>query len=395
MFELDRTQTVVEVVLDDETVDASLPIEGAKVVPTSSSRGTFQGAPIEIVKISPGSGVTDYVTHESNFSYSTFGIHIGQDDRLTFLGVDQTVIVSLIDCRESSPTVGVEVTVSMKVSPDRMIVIPRGVAHTLDGLDGVVTRDEPVWFCGDSPDWHLDNDLVSFGRTGTRHPVIQECNQPIPLAACLLISRMSQRVNSTTHAAYAARYNLKFTDGDRYVLVRPSWVSEGSGHNGDTEWVDENRYALTGPESFTIVPTTDSCTSDFLRLRLDDLDESWSVHPRSHRKITWLGGEGEFSVELLSEDGVSVVYASDPTVHVNIPPGTWYRYSGSGTAVLRSEQLRLVPDPQRDVGPDIESRSERPQGSLDRPVAPEGGWTFMPGSVANLLARKESELVPN
>lgn len=392
MYELQRTHEVVEVVLDDETTSVDLPIDGAAVVPTHASTGTFQGAAVEIVKISPGTGVTDYVTHEADFEYSTFGIHIGQDDRLTFLGVDQLVVVSLIDCREHSATVGLEVRVSMRVDPRRMIVIPRGVAHTLDGLDGVVTRDEPVWYSGDSPDWHLDNDLVSFTRTGATHPVVQTCEQPMPHEACLLVSRMSQRVNTTTHAAYAARYQVRFTDGARYVMVRPQWArAEGEGAVDDS-FVDENRYALTGPESFTIVPSTDSCTSDFLRLRMDGLDETWTMHPRSHRKITWLGGEGDFAVELWTAEGPVVVQAADPTVHVNIPPATWYRYRGTGTALLRSEQQRLVPDGDLLAGPDIETTAE-PAAPHPDLAEPADGWAFMPGSVANLLARKETELV--
>lgn len=54
--------------VDDSVIEMDLPIYGAKISPTVSSKGSFQGAPIEIVKISCGSGVTDYVTHESTLS---------------------------------------------------------------------------------------------------------------------------------------------------------------------------------------------------------------------------------------------------------------------------------------------------------------------------------------
>lgn len=394
MYQVDRCcpNAVARVIVEDSINEMALPIDGAEVVPTMSSRGTFQGAPIEVVKISSGSGVTDYVTHETDFSYSTFGIHIGQDDRLTFLGVSQCVEVSLIDCRDDSPTAGLEVVVSMTVSPDRMIVIPKGVAHTLDGLDGVVTRDEPVWYAGDTPDWHIDNDLVSFPVSSRQHPVVTTCDRPLPHDASLLISRMSQRVNATTHAAYMSRFSIKFDDGERYVLIRPDWASQDNGTAESSPMVGENRYALTGPESFTIVPTTDSCTSDFLRLDMDAVDGSWTRHPRSHRKITWLGGEGAFAVEIADDSaGTSMVQAASPTLHVKIPPGTWYRFVGSGTAVLRSEQERTLPDLEVDAEPDIETA---PEGVLPRSrPEPDGGWTYMPGRLTNLLARKESEMV--
>ena len=39
------------------------------------------------IKLSSSEGpqISDFVTHERGFEYSTAGIHIGQDDRLTFL----------------------------------------------------------------------------------------------------------------------------------------------------------------------------------------------------------------------------------------------------------------------------------------------------------------------
>lgn len=379
--------------VDDSVIEMDLPIYGAKISPTVSSKGSFQGAPIEIVKISCGSGVTDYVTHESNFKYSTYGIHIGQDDRLTFLGVSQKVEVSLIDCRKDSPTVGTETTITMRVSPDRMIVIPRGVAHTLDGLDGVVTRDEPVWYSGETEDWHVDNDLVSFPNTAEEHPLVTVCDKPLPQSASLLISRMSQKVNTFTHAAYSARYRVSFKNGIKYMMVRPNWASKDSGRPNNDSLIGENRYAMTGPESFTIVPNTDSCTSDFLRIDLNQKELTWTRHPRSHRILTWLGGDsGNYGVEVFTAKGPQVFYAADPTIHVNIPPNTWYRLIGSGIAVLRSEQKRIAPDPNSKWVHDYET-ADTVDKSSTVPAEPVEESLYMPGMVANLLARKESEIL--
>ena len=204
---------------------------------------------------------------------------------------------------------------------------------------------------------------------------------------------MSQRVNGTTHAAYAGRYNVKFPDGQRYVMVRPSWSSPEGQIPRERSEIKDNRYALTGPASFTIVPNTSSCTSDFLRIGLDSLDETWTRHPRSHRKITWLGGDGTFGVELLTNEGEKIVHAADPTVHVNISPFTWYRYYGSGVAVLRSEQLRLVPVPDGKTSADHETTLDPRSTSHSRPAEPANGWAFIPGSAVNLLARKEIAMV--
>ena len=61
---------------------------------------------IRVIRPSEGPGITDYVTHQADFEYSTFGIHVGQDDRLTFFGSGQWIRAHLIDCRAGSPTAG-------------------------------------------------------------------------------------------------------------------------------------------------------------------------------------------------------------------------------------------------------------------------------------------------
>ncbi|GGJ49271.1 dTDP-4-dehydrorhamnose 3,5-epimerase family protein [Pseudomonas avellanae] len=91
---------------------------------------------------SPGPLISDFVTHEKDFHYSTYGIHVGQDDRLTFMGDSRTQIdVFFVDCREGSATLHQIVRLRFKPSLERRLVIPRGVAHTFDNLEGIVTRD--------------------------------------------------------------------------------------------------------------------------------------------------------------------------------------------------------------------------------------------------------------
>lgn len=77
---------------------------------------------------------TDRYTHDS------YGIHLTQEDRLTFLGPsDHRVRVAFVDLREGSATLHATATVEFSPSPGRYLAIPPGVAHAFDGLERVFT----------------------------------------------------------------------------------------------------------------------------------------------------------------------------------------------------------------------------------------------------------------
>lgn len=173
----------------DNVNDREFPLPGVRLESTNVTQGDGTGGLARVIRISTGPGIADYVTHEQEFTYSTYGIHVGQDDRLTFFGEGQYISVHLIDCRDDSPQAGDEITIELAVSPHRVLIIPKGVAHTLDGLGGVVTRDEPVWYADVNPDWEPDNDLVSFPRTSDTVPLVQTNQHLLPVAAHLLVSR--------------------------------------------------------------------------------------------------------------------------------------------------------------------------------------------------------------
>ena len=117
----------------------------------------------EQVKIlsNEGSAVHHFVQHTADFSYNTFGIHRFQDDELTFLAVvPKEVTAILVDCRMSSPEFGKRHILTFTTSPHQRLVIPRGVAHTFEGLDGVTTRNDYILYrnCSTSAvDHFLDN----------------------------------------------------------------------------------------------------------------------------------------------------------------------------------------------------------------------------------------------
>ena len=106
---------------------------------------------------------------EQPFSYGHYGIHLGQEDRLTFLGGAQHVVTAkFIDCRDGSPTARRALQVEFSPSAHHELRIPPGVAHNFDGLEGVHTLnnyriflpDPERWLLGDI-EWNVEADIVN------------------------------------------------------------------------------------------------------------------------------------------------------------------------------------------------------------------------------------------
>ncbi|MFJ5552158.1 hypothetical protein [Streptomyces sp. NPDC093225] len=375
----------------DDVTAVDFPLDGTRLETAHvTDRGATAGV-VRVARISEGPGITDYVTHQKDFTYSTYGIHVGQDDRLTFFGDGQRIAVHLIDCREGSPRLGDEITIHMAVSPHRVLIIPKGVAHTLDGLGGVVTRDEPVWYADRNPDWEPDNDLVSFLRTAERAPVVRTNRHRLPVAAHLLLSRMSQRTNSEVRGAYAARFRVSVGGRTTYATIRPDWRA-AEPQSDDHGLVRRNNFVLTGPESFTVVPSTDSCTSDVLEVALDGQDGRFTRHAYSRRTVTWMAGSEEADIEVVTADGEHrVVRLGDPTIGVRIPPGTWYRFTGTGRIWVRSEMELLDLSPWNLDHPLVRDLTTADPGEAGPSRPEQDGDRYLPGPALHALARMEAK----
>src|SRR4051794_4245415 len=67
------------------------------------------------------------------FEYGHYGIHLGQEDRLTFMGDSHKSIQAFfIDCREKSLTRGQRIVTQFTPSTARTLCIPAGVAHSFE-----------------------------------------------------------------------------------------------------------------------------------------------------------------------------------------------------------------------------------------------------------------------
>jgi dTDP-4-dehydrorhamnose 3,5-epimerase-like enzyme len=281
------------------------------------------------------------------------------------------IVGHFVDCRTDSPTCGVQVSVQFAASPIRKLVIPRGVAHSFDNLERVVTRDEPVWYSDhDNPSWNIDNDLVSFSRSTPpeRAPTIRPNRYRLNGEAHRFMSRLSQSLLENP-IAYLNRIRVQLGQQAAYVVLEPkTWLDDDREIQAQlVQTVDmrgvelrKNRYALTGQRSWTLVPNTESCVADILELRPSRRSDMLFCHARTKKLYTFMNAEGApVRITLLDARAGSdtegrlehVQLSADPRICVVIPNGVAYRIDTEAPLLVRCEHVVFVDEaePRNDI----------------------------------------------
>lgn len=181
------------------------------------------------VVASEGPGIADLVTHSDEFFYSHYGIHIGQVDRLTFFGDKNAIITGyFVDCREDSPTFQKQVILKFSPDPTQMLFIDRGIAHTFDGLENILTRDEPIWYLSvGNQDYNMGNDVVNVHRDTELEdfPAVKINKYRIPRAAYEFTLKIQQNMMMELQE-YPNRFPITLDGKKRYVSIRPKKRNE-------------------------------------------------------------------------------------------------------------------------------------------------------------------------
>lgn len=373
--------------------------------------------PVGVSKLASSEGplISDFVTHQAHFAYDTYGIHVGQDDRLTFFGGHgQTILGHFVDCRKDSETLGAQLTVEYNPSYKRRLVIPRGVAHTFDHLDFIVTRDEPVWYTDfHNPDWDINNDLISIPRAleGYEIPKIKVNPYKLPFEGHVLFSKIQQELLQQPKR-YAKREKIEESDFSSYQLTEnESWKDKRNeyeyliGMNSGIDGLvfEKNSYALTGSKSYTIVPSTNSCLSDVIAIDFRYTNPYFWVHFRQSTIVTILDREKsslkmdfcDLRKDVSFRTTQTVHFLCDPRVRIRIPAGVCYCFNGEGLYHIRYEMELLVheKDPREDIplfGQDLTKFDANDVMKTPKVEVPS---IKCPDSVLWLLAREEINTV--
>ncbi len=311
----------------------------------------------------------DLVTHDPNFNYDQYGIHVGQVDRLTFLGPPtQTINGYFVDCRKGSPTLHQTVELTYWPSPDRKLVIGRGIAHTFDGLQNIVTVDEPIHFVAEgNPDYNLYNDVVNFPRTFTPDlwPLVRTNDLPIPVECYRFITDKQHKLFSAGGVTYPVRFQVELGGERRYVVAIPKHgtmtasdanglgMSQAPTHIDGVEW-GANYFASSGissaDTSFYVIRNPHCEMKELLHFG-SEIDGS-SIGPHEYPVMLTVLGDPQTAVRVdlvdrrvsspTETEQATIMLSPDPTRHLFIQGGIQYTLSSSTWMIVRVEKASRV-----------------------------------------------------
>jgi len=182
--------------------------------------------------IFPTTHLVHIVYHgEKPFSHGIFGIHLGFADRLTFLGPSSRILQGyFIDCRKDSPTLHHRASLTFTPSLNRTLIVPNGVAHTFDNMEGIDTinsfdallPDPSVLLTEKSP-WAKGTDIQYFPLNVNDEdiPVVQESTYPASETFYDLLSEMQKATLRSVSHEYPHVEDVVFPDGSSArILIR-------------------------------------------------------------------------------------------------------------------------------------------------------------------------------
>jgi hypothetical protein len=308
------------------TVIATTPIDG--LFWESNSVSVAADGAFAIVSDSPGPHVADLVTHEPNFTYHHYGIHVGQIDRLTFFGDERrTIRGDFIDCRRGSPTTRLRHTMLFAPSHAKKLVIACGIAHTFSDIEHVVTRDEPIWRLTDhNPAYNLGNDVLNFpiGAGDDDIPLVTPNQLPIPDFCYRFVLDHQHAAYREQTPIYGMRYRVTLDGEERFVIVKLRKHQNERPQNriltddAGVFW-SASYFASSGSSSYYLV-------------------ESYAV--ASRRFLSPTSGTGTASDWMPLRDDAFLTFIGDPAVQVTV------EVAHQGTTRPRFSET-FSPDPLR------------------------------------------------
>ncbi len=282
---------------------------------------------------------------ENEFKYGQYGIHLGQQDTLTFLGDEKQIFLAkFIDCRKGSPTFKVKLDFYIKPSSEKTLIIPPGVAHTFHNLENIFTLNSYKLFLpplerliDNSIQWSPENDIINIPEDISIDD-IEGCVAMSEEASALVYHRIGlfQSENLKKHKYQHAETREFILDGGEKVNLR---LREKVSNNRKTAlpvskingvMFNELPSIKTGNES-CIVPLTRTSPLYLVEHGTEHYDfDSYGLHLGQEDHLVFLGHSTqkitlklvdmrEGSATLFVEDEIS--FYPSPNVELIIPCG--------------------------------------------------------------------------
>ncbi|MBJ9977035.1 dTDP-4-dehydrorhamnose 3,5-epimerase family protein [Pseudomonas sp. S75] len=174
------------------------------------------------------------VTHgDTHFDYGQFGIHLAQQDVLTFLGDASKVInARFIDCRKASPSFRTSLSLQFSPASSRTLVIPPGVAHTFSGLEGVTTLNAYDLFLPPLTSllqptlgWTPEHDIINLPLEVDPASVegVQPMGEPAANRVYHHLAALQRSILSTSELSHAETRQFTLDTGEHvHIMLQPA-----------------------------------------------------------------------------------------------------------------------------------------------------------------------------
>ncbi len=120
-------------------------------------------------------GAPYYVVSHGNkkYNFTSYGVHLGQEDHLIFLGKKKKIRAKFVDFRKNSPTLHKKVEIDIEIAPDKKLIIPPGIAHAFNGLENVYTLNRSKILLSDTKEYIPSNDTYDWDIKNENYPIYQ------------------------------------------------------------------------------------------------------------------------------------------------------------------------------------------------------------------------------
>ncbi|NPC91255.1 dTDP-4-dehydrorhamnose 3,5-epimerase [Bacillus sp. WMMC1349] len=162
------------------------------------NRNFYVGTGVESYTLVANEGpiVTDFLFFEDDSYYEDFSLQIGQVDRYTFIGQQNSLIkAEFVDCRMNSPTLHHRVVMEFNPDPRKHLFIERGIAKKFTGFSNTTIRSEPILYATtENNGYNLGNDRVIIPSDSNQFPIVSINKLPLPKEALQFLLKKEQEV---------------------------------------------------------------------------------------------------------------------------------------------------------------------------------------------------------
>lgn len=173
----------------EDVIEAFAEIEGVRLVRNINIQWTGEGVTSAIWLPDRACPTVVYRSPDCEGTYFQYGLHRLGDDYLTYIAKadEEPIIIHMVDCRESSPTLHNKLSVALSPDVSQAIVVPRGVAHLPTKLKGALCVNNHRWYY-DSPNYlhynrKFDIQNVPANTESKDFPVVRVARTAVPIWA--------------------------------------------------------------------------------------------------------------------------------------------------------------------------------------------------------------------